>query len=95
MFAIEPDQRIIPPTGKAALAAASANAVVANCVVFVPATAVGAVGVPVKEGLLLSDFDATADAIAENSTSISVPLTIRAESPEGRLSLAVKLVDLI
>jgi hypothetical protein len=84
---------MIPPIGKASLAAFKANAVVANWVVFVPATAVGAVGVPVKEGLLLSDLDAIAEEIAENSTSISVPLTIRAESPEGRLSLAVKLVD--
>jgi hypothetical protein len=71
------------------------KAVVANWVVFVPEAGLGAVGVPVKEGLLLSDFDAIAEEIAENSTSISVPLTIRAESPEGRLSLAVKLVDLI
>jgi len=84
---------MIPPIGKASLAAFKANAVVANWVVFVPATALGAVGVPVKDGLLLSDFDATADAIALNSTSISVPLTIRAASPEGSVSLAVKLVD--
>ena len=68
---------------------------VANCVVFVPAVAVGAVGVPVRFGLLLSALDAIALEIALSSVSISVPLTILPESPVGKLSFAVKFVDLL
>jgi hypothetical protein len=60
--------------------------------VFVPNEAVGAVGVPVKAGLLMSALDEIAEAIAVNSVSISVPLTIFPELPVGRVSLAVKLV---
>jgi hypothetical protein len=60
--------------------------------VFVPATAVGAVGVPVKEGLLLSALEEIAEATAVNSVSISAPLMILPELPEGRASFAVKLV---
>jgi hypothetical protein len=63
--------------------------------VLVPEDAVGAVGVPVKAGLLLSALEETAAAIAVNSMSISVPLTILPESPDGRPSLAVKLVAFV
>jgi hypothetical protein len=45
--AIEPDHKIIAPEG---MPLAKAKAVVAIWVVFVPAAAVGAVGVPVKAG---------------------------------------------
>lgn len=65
---------------------------VANCVVFVPAVAVGPAGVPVNVGLLMSALEATAEATAVNSVSISVPLIILPELPLGRLSLAVKFV---
>lgn len=68
---------------------------VANWVVLVPADAVGAVGVPVNEGLLISALDAIADEIAVNSVSISAPLTILPAFPVGKLSLAVKLVALL
>ena len=59
------------------------NAVVAICVVLVPDEAVGANGVPVRVGLLLSALDDIAEAIAVNSVSISVPLTTLA----GNLNL--------
>jgi len=85
---------MIPPLGKAAAAAAVAKAVVAIWVVFVPVLAVGAKGVPVKVGLFVSALDAIAVAIAFNSTSTSVPLTIFPELPLGRASLAAKLVAL-
>jgi hypothetical protein len=68
---------------------------VANCVVLVPADAVGAVGVPVNPGLLISALDAIALATAFSSVSISVPLTILPEFPVGKLSLAVKLVAFV
>jgi hypothetical protein len=61
--------------------------------VLVPADAVGAVGVPNKAGLEISALDATAEAIAVNSVSSSVPLTILPELPVGRVSLVVKFVD--
>jgi hypothetical protein len=54
--------------------------------------AVGAKGVPVKVGLLLSDLLAIAAAIAVNSVSSSAPLTTLLELPAGKPSLAVKLV---
>lgn len=60
---------------------------------FVPAEAVGAVGVPNKAGLDTSALEATAEAIAVNSVSNSVPLTIFPALPVGRVSLVVKLVD--
>lgn len=62
---------------------------------FVPALAVGAVGVPVKPGLLMSALDAIALETAVSSMSISVPLTILPALPVGKPSLAVKLVDLL
>ena len=68
---------------------------VAICVLLVPAVAVGAVGVPVKVGLLVSALLAIAVAIAVYSTSISVPLMILPGLPVGSASLAVKLVALI
>ena len=40
------------------LAAVVTNAVVANCVVFVPTAAVGAVGAPVKAGEILKTASA-------------------------------------
>jgi hypothetical protein len=43
-----PDHIIIPPEGKAALAAVVTKAVLATCKVLVPAAAVGVVGIPVK-----------------------------------------------
>jgi hypothetical protein len=56
--------------------------------------------VPVTPDVKLTDppessFVAIAVAIAENSASISVPLTIFAESPEDKESLAAKLVVLV
>ena len=66
----------------------------ANCVVFVPADAVGAVGVPVRAGLFKSALEEIAEAMAVYSVSISVPLIILPALPEGKLSLAVKLVAL-
>ncbi len=71
------------------------NAVVASCVVFVLEDAVGATGVPVKVGLLVSALEETAEAIAVNSVSISVPLTILPALPVGKVSLAVKLVAFV
>ena len=59
---------------------------------LVPKPAVGPVGVPVNAGLLVFALEATAEAIAVNSVSISAPLIILPESPLRRLSLAVKLV---
>jgi hypothetical protein len=61
----------------------------------VPAEAVGANGVPVKVGLLLSDFDDIADAIAVYSVSISVPLITFDGLPVLRLSLDAKLVAFV
>jgi hypothetical protein len=63
--------------------------------VLVPAEAVGAVGVPVNPALLISAFDAIALETAVSSVSISAPLTILPELPVGKVSLAVKLVDLL
>src|SRR5262245_13662361 len=50
---------VTEPLGAAAIAAVT-NAVVANCVVFVPAPAVGAVGVPVSAGLAKLAFKLSA-----------------------------------
>ena len=72
---------MIPPLGIAPATAAATNAVEAICVVLVPAEAVGANGVPVRVGLLLSALDDIAEAIAVNSASISVPLIIFAGLP--------------
>jgi len=63
--------------------------------VFVPAAAVGAAGVPVNVGLLMSALDAIALDTAVSSMSISVPLTILPALPVGKPSLAVKLVALL
>jgi hypothetical protein len=60
-----------------------------------PAVAVGAAGVPVNVGEAVSALELTADAIALNSLSISVPLTILPESPVGKVSLVAKLVALV
>jgi len=79
--AAEPDQIIIPPLGNTVVIAAATNAVEAICVVLVPAEAVGANGVPVSVGLLLSALDDMAEAIAVYSASISVPLIIFAGLP--------------
>jgi hypothetical protein len=85
----------ITPLGIAEDAEAVTNAVVAICVLLVPAVAVGAVGVPVNVGLLVSALLAIAVAIAVYSTSISVPLIILLGLPVGKESLAVKLVALM
>jgi hypothetical protein len=61
----------------------------------VPEAAVGANGVPVRVGLLLSALDDIAEAIAVNSASISVPLIIFAGLPVLRLSLDAKLVAFV
>ena len=61
---------------------------------FVPAVAVGAAGVPVNVGDAKSALDVTAPAIALNSLSISVPLTILFASPVGSESFVAKLVAL-
>ena len=74
---------------------ASTNAHEAICVVFVPKAAVGAVGVPVNAGLLVSALDAIADAIALYSLSISVPLITFAGSVTSNESLAAKLVAFV
>jgi hypothetical protein len=63
--------------------------------VFVPDAAVGAAGVPVNVGDAVSALELTAEAIALNSLSISVPLTILPESPVGNVSLVAKLVDFV
>ena len=68
------------------------KAVVAICVVDVPADAVGAVGVPVNVGLAKSALVATAVAMLSNSVLISVPLTIFKGSPADKESLEAKLV---
>lgn len=60
-----------------------------------PAEAVGANGVPVRVGLLLSALDDMAEAMAVYSASISVPLIIFAGLPVLRLSLAAKLVAFV
>jgi hypothetical protein len=64
-------------------------------VLLVAVDAVGANGVPVRVGLLASSLDATADAIALNSVSISVPLTIFAGLPVVSVSFTAKLVLLM
>jgi hypothetical protein len=71
------------------------KAVDAICVVLVPAEAVGANGVPVRVGLLLSALDDTAEAIAVNSASISVPLITFDGLPVLRASLDAKLVAFV
>jgi hypothetical protein len=63
--------------------------------VFVVDDAVGATGVPVNVGLLLSAFDAIAEAIEVNSVSISVPLTTLPALPVGKPSFAAKLVAFV
>jgi hypothetical protein len=63
-------------------------------VVLDPAVAVGAAGTPVNVGDAMSALELTAPAIALNSLSISVPLTILLESPVGRVSLVAKFVAL-
>jgi hypothetical protein len=75
-----------------ATSAAVTKAVVASWVVLVPATAVGAKGVPVKVGDTVSALVLTATEIALYSVSISVPLMIFAGSPDSRASLAAKSV---
>ena len=57
-----------------------------------PSVAVGAAGTPVNVGDAMSALELTAPAIALNSLSISVPLTILLESPVGRVSLVAKFV---
>ena len=77
------------------VAAFCTKAVVAILVLLSVPVAVGAVGVPVKAGLLVSALDEIAEAIAVSSVSISAPLTILPELPVGRPSLAVKLVAFV
>jgi hypothetical protein len=91
----EPDQIIIPPLGNAAATAVVTKAVEAICVVLVPAEAVGANGVPVKVGLLLSALDDMAEAMAVYSVSISVPLITFAGLPVLSASLDAKLVAFV
>jgi hypothetical protein len=86
---------MIPPLGNAAAIAVVTNAVLAICVVLVPADAVGVNGVPVKVGLLLSDFDDMAEAMAVYSASISVPLITFAGLPVLSASLDAKLVAFV
>jgi hypothetical protein len=88
--AMVPDHIPINPEGTEFV---STKAVVAICVVFVPAEAVGAVGVPKRSGLDVFALDAIAEAIAVNSISNSVPFTILFELPVGSVSLVVKFVD--
>ena len=85
----------MPPLGIAPATAAATNAVEAICVVLVPAEAVGANGVPVRVGLLLSALDDIAEAIAVYSASISVPLIIFAGLPVLYPSLTAKLVAFV
>ena len=86
---------MIPPLGTAPVIAVATKAVVAICVVLVPAEAVGANGVPVKVGLLLSALDDIAEAMAVYSASISVPLITLAGLPVLRASLDAKLVAFV
>jgi hypothetical protein len=60
--------------------------------VFEPDAAVGAAGVPVNVGLDVSALDDMAEAIALNSSSISVPFTILPGLPVGSVSLVAKFV---
>lgn len=62
---------------------------------LVPEDAVGAAGVPVKVGLLLSALDDIAEAIAVYSLSISVPLMTFDGLPVLRPSLTAKLVAFV
>ena len=62
---------------------------------LVAAEAVGAAGVPVNVGLLTSALVLTAVWIAENSSSISVPLTVLSALPVGKASFDAKLVALV
>jgi len=71
------------------------KAVLAICVVLDPLAAVGVTGDPVNEGDAVSALELIAEAIALNSLSISVPLTILPESPEGNVSLVAKLVAFV
>jgi hypothetical protein len=59
--------------------------------VLEPAVGVGTAGVPVKLGDAMSALELIAPAIALNSLSNSVPLTILLESPVGSVSLVAKL----
>jgi hypothetical protein len=85
----------ISPEGDVLAAAVIAKAVVAICVVDVPAEAVGAAGVPVNVGLDLSALEEIAPLMATSSSSISVPLTILEGLPVDSASLAAKSVVLV
>jgi hypothetical protein len=63
--------------------------------VLVPEEAVGANGVPVRVGLLLSALDDMAEAMAVYSASISVPLITFAGLPVLSASLDAKLVAFV
>jgi len=72
------------PTGYNALTAVVTKAVVATCVVFVPAEAVGAVGVPVKAGeakgaraVLMSDWVAVTGPVIFGKVALMVDLINR------------------
>ena len=69
-----------------AILSSSTNAVME----IVPSEIVSNVVVPVSAAPAASALVATAVAMLLNSVSISVPLTILAASPEGRLSFAAK-----
>jgi hypothetical protein len=86
---------MIPPLGIAAATAVATKAVLAICVVLVPAEAVGANGVPVNVGLLLSALEDMAEAMAVYSASISVPLITFDGLPVLSASLDAKLVAFV
>jgi len=71
------------------------KAVVAICVLLVPAEAVGELGTPVKAGPSRSALELTAASTAISSASTSDPLISLPGSPEVNPSLVVKFVDLL
>jgi hypothetical protein len=75
--------------------AACVNAVVAICVLLVAVAAVGAAGIPVNVGALRLALVATDVCMLENSSSISVPLTVLSALPVGKASFDAKLVALV
>jgi hypothetical protein len=71
------------------------NAVVAICVLLVAEVAVGAAGIPVNVGALKLALVPMDVCMLENSSSISVPLTVLSALPVGKASFDAKLVALV
>ena len=62
---------------------------------FVAVAGVGAAGIPVNVGALRLALVATDVCMLENSSSISVPLTVLSALPVGKASFDAKLVALV